>query len=105
MEIIKMNEIEGSVNKRGVLAKQLIKHKNTTVMNLTINPGDSVPEHKVPVDVFFYIVSGSGTLQIGEEKAVVKAEDIIICPPNTNMALWADQGETFNVLNVKTPSL
>jgi len=34
-------------------------------------------------------VSGKGTILIGEEKAVVSATDIIICPPNTNMALWA----------------
>ncbi|MFW6265125.1 MAG: cupin domain-containing protein, partial [Bacillota bacterium] len=58
-----------------------------------------------PVDVFFYIVKGKGTLQIGEEKAVVEATDIITCPPNTKMSLNADQGEEFVVLNVKTPSL
>lgn len=105
MEIIRMKEIEGKKNMRGVVAKQLINNDNTRVMNLTLNPGDEVPEHKVPVDVFFYIVSGKGTLQIGEEKAVVEAEEIILCPPNTNMALWADQGEAFSVLNVKTPNI
>ena len=71
-------------------------------MNLNLQPGEEVPQHKVPVDVFFYVVSGKGTIQIGEEKAVVSATDIIVCPPNTNMALWADQGEIFSVLNVKT---
>lgn len=54
---------------------------------------------------FFYVVSGKGTIQIGEEKAVVNATDIIVCPPNTKMALWADQGEIFSVLNVKTPNI
>ncbi|MBZ4688172.1 MAG: hypothetical protein PWQ96_482 [Clostridia bacterium] len=49
MEIIKMDQIEGKVNKRGVTAKQLIKHENTTVMNLVLKPGDVVPEHN---DVF-----------------------------------------------------
>ncbi len=105
MEIIKMNEIEGTTNKRGVLAKQLIKHKNTTVMNLCLKPGNEVPPHAVPVDVFFYIVEGKGTLVIGEEESVVEAKDIILCPPNTKMSLRADQGEEFIVLNVKTPSL
>lgn len=105
MNIIRMNEIEGKKNMRGVVAKQLISHDNTRVMNLNLQPGDEVPQHKVPVDVFFYVVSGKGTIQIGEEKAVVNATDIIVCEPNTNMALWADQGETFNVLNVKTPNI
>ncbi|KJS79976.1 MAG: cupin [Peptococcaceae bacterium BICA1-8] len=105
MDIIKMNKIEGQVNARGVTAKQLIKHKNTTVMNLILQPGDSIPEHKVPVDVFFYVVSGKGTIKIGEEDAIVEETDIILCPPNTMMSLKADQGEDFKVLNVKTPSL
>ncbi len=104
MEIIRMNEMEGKKNQRGVVVKQLISHDNTRVMNLTLNPGDHVPHHNVPVDVFFYVVSGKGTIQIGEEKEVVEATDIILCPPKTDMALWADQDEIFVVLNVKTPN-
>lgn len=105
MKIIKMNEIEGKKNKRGIVVKQLLKHENAQIMNLVLNPGDVVPAHSVPVDVFFYIVDGRGTLNIGEENAVVEAEDIIVVPPDTKMALKADQGEKFIVLNVKTPSL
>lgn len=105
MEIVKMHEIEGQINKRGVLAKQLLKHDNAQVMNLNLQPGDEVPEHNVPVDVFFFVVAGKGTIRIGEEEAVVERDDIVLCPPKTNMALRADQGEEFSVLNVKTPSL
>ncbi|MCR3923353.1 MAG: cupin domain-containing protein, partial [Firmicutes bacterium] len=67
--------------------------------------GDIVPEHAVPVEVFFYVVEGTGTLCIGKDERVVVAKDIITCPANTTMALRADQGEPFIVLNVKTPSL
>ncbi|MBF7097553.1 cupin domain-containing protein [Alkalibacter mobilis] len=105
MKIIRMHEVEGKINMRGVMAKELINHDTTRVMNLVLNPGDAVPEHEVPVDVFFYIVSGKGTIQIGDEKAVVKETDIVLCPPNVKMALWADQGEIFSVLNVKTPNM
>ncbi|MZQ99437.1 MAG: cupin domain-containing protein [Acidaminobacter sp.] len=105
MHIIRMNEIEGKKNPRGVVAKQLISHEHTRVMNLNLNPGDEVSAHKVPVEVFFYVVSGTGTIQIGDEKAVVKATDIVLCPAETMMALWADQGEAFSVLNVKTPNI
>ena len=104
MNIIKMEEIKGSENKRGVTAKKLISHENTRVMNLVLEPGNVVPEHSVPVDVFFYIVEGSGTIKIGDEEAVVEAKDIITCPPDTVMSLKADQNEKFVVLNVKTPN-
>lgn len=105
MKIIKMDQIEGKVNKRGVVAKKVLKHDNAQVMNLILQPGDVIPEHKVPVDVFFYVVAGKGTLKIGDEEAVVTAKDIVLCPPNTNMSVKADQDQEFELLNVKTPSL
>lgn len=105
MQIISMEEIEGKLNKRGVEAKQLLKNDDVQVMNLNLEPGDEVPAHSVPVNVFFYVVSGSGTIKIGKEKDRIEEKDIVPCPPETEMALSADQGEEFSVLNVKTPSL
>ena len=105
MDIIKLEEIEGSKRWDGVITKEVFKNDDTTVMNLALEAGDIVPEHSVPVNVFFYIVEGKGSLQIGEEEKVVEVKDIIPCPPNTTMSLKADQGERFVVLNVKTPSL
>ncbi len=105
MKVIKMEEVEGKENKRGILAKKLISHENADVTNLVLSPGDEVPEHSVPVDVFFYIVNGKGTLQIGEDEEIVEKNDIVPCPQNTKMALKADQGEKFSIINVKTPSL
>jgi quercetin dioxygenase-like cupin family protein len=105
VEIIKLEELEGKTNKRGVVAKAVLKNDNAQVMNLILSEGDIVPAHQVPVDVFFYVREGKGTLRIGEESNVVEEGTIITCPPNTEMELKADQGEKFEVLNVKTPSL
>mgnify|MGYP006302225345 FL=1 len=105
MEIIKMNDIKGSKNKKGVKSKVILEHNNARLTNLQLNEGDVVPEHSVPVNVFFYIVKGKGTLQIGDEKKVVNENEIIPCPPETTMSLKADQGEEFYVLNVKTPNI
>lgn len=105
MNIIKMREMEEKKNKRGVAAKLLLKHDHVQIMNLVLEPGDVVPEHSVPVDVFFYIVEGKGTIKVGDEEAVVSATDIITVPPNTGMSLAANQGEKFVFLNVKTQAL
>lgn len=105
MKIISMEEIKGQINKRGVEVKQLLRHDNAQIMNLILKPGDEVPAHLVSVNVFFYVVSGNGTIKIGEDWAVVEEKDIVPCPQETEMSLSADQGEEFSVLNVKTPSL
>ena len=105
MKVISMNEIEGKTNKRGIESKQLLKNDDVQIMNLNLKPGDEVPTHSVPVNVFFYVITGSGTIKLGNEIRVVEEKDIVPCSPETEMSLTADQGEEFSVLNVKTPSL
>jgi len=92
MEVIKLDKLEGEKNKKGIMAKKLISKDNVTLTNLVLAPGDMVPAHSVPVDVFFYIVKGKGTLKIGDEEKVVEEREVIICPPETTMMLKADQG-------------
>jgi len=83
MKVIRMDDIEGKINKRGIESKQLLKNDDVQVMKLILKPGDEVPTHSVPVNVFFYVISGSGTIRIGEDEAVVEEKDIIPCPPKT----------------------
>lgn len=105
MEIIRMDDMKAVKNHRGIISKKLLKHQHVTVMNLILTPDEEIAEHSVPVDVFFYVVAGKGTIKIGEDEAVVEERDIILCPANTVMALRANQNDNFEVLNVKTPSL
>ena len=105
MEVIKPEAMQGQKNRRGITAKQLLKKESAQVNQLHLEPGDEIPPHAVPVDVFFYVVAGEGTLCIGDQEAVVKQGELIPCPRGVDMSLQADQHEEFVVLNVKTPSL
>ena len=105
MEIIRLSEVEFEKNEKNIIFKIIHKNENVTITNIKLNPGEKVSPHKVPVDVFFYIVKGSGKITIGEETENVKANEIVVCPPNTVMSLWADKQEEFVFINVKTPSL
>ncbi|MBN2694749.1 cupin domain-containing protein [bacterium] len=106
MKIIDTNSISfDSHPEKNIKFKIVHKNENVTITTIKLNPNDTVPLHKVPVDVFFYIVKGSGEITIGDESKVVSAGEIIICPINTNMSLKANQGVEFVFMNVKTPSL
>lgn len=105
MSIIRMSKITGELNKKGFLTKTLVNHKNTAVRNIVLNPGEVIPPHNVEVDVFFYVVSGTGVIDIGGKDNLVIEGDIVVCPPNTDMSVNANQGVEFSFLNVKTPSL
>ncbi len=105
MSIIRMSEMTGELNQKGFLTKTLIDHKNVTVKNLVLQVGEVILPHSAKVDVFFLVISGTGTIVIGNEENLVISGDIVVCPPNTNMSAKADQGVEFSFLNIKTPGL
>ncbi|WP_408956150.1 hypothetical protein [Natroniella sp. ANB-PHB2] len=39
-----MDQIEGKKNKRGVVAKKILKNDDVQIMNLVLEPGDVVDE-------------------------------------------------------------
>ncbi|MGD9761798.1 MAG: cupin domain-containing protein [Candidatus Izemoplasmatales bacterium] len=105
MKHVNMKELTAVSNKYGVQAKTLVDHDNATIKNLFLNPGQSIPDHKVPMDVTFFILEGTGSITIAGETAPVKAFDCLLCPPNTFMSVKADENSSLSFLNIKTPGL
>ena len=68
MEIATVNEISSSKNPHVEDARPIYIHENAQVIILTLKPGESLRRHITPVDVFFYVLEGTGIVEIGEEK-------------------------------------
>lgn len=105
MSVINLDQLTAEENMRGIMTKDVLKNENVQVKNLILEEGDAVPEHQVPVNVFFHVIEGKGTIMIGKKKHELNEKDFITCPPNTPMKVMADRGESFNIINVKTPAL
>ena len=43
-------------------------------------PGESLKLHITPVDVFFYVLEGAGVVDVGDERATVSRDRLIISP-------------------------
>jgi len=104
VEIIRISDVPAKGTPRGVQGKALVDLPDVSVMNLILAVGDKVPSHVTPVDALFHVLEGEGTVTIGEEKAKVKAGEIIISPANIPHALEADSGSNFSFLVIKTPN-
>ncbi|MGE4378667.1 MAG: cupin domain-containing protein [Candidatus Izemoplasmatales bacterium] len=100
-----LKDIDAVLNKYNVLAKTLVDHSNATIKNLFLNPGQAIPDHKVPMDVTFFIIEGRGKITIGGKTTIVGANDFLLCPPNTFMSVKADEDSYLSFLNIKTPGL
>ena len=87
----------------GVQATKLYDTDDAQVMHLTLAPGQALKKNLTPVDVFFYVLEGKGTVLIGEEEQEV-GPDTLIESPKDIVHAWTNTGTApFRVLVVKTP--
>jgi quercetin dioxygenase-like cupin family protein len=74
---LKITQIEKTAafqNVHLVEAKQIYDTENATVIHMSLQPGQSLKKHTTAVDVFFYILEGKGTVEIGDEQQEVQKD-------------------------------
>ncbi|MCD4673237.1 MAG: cupin domain-containing protein [Anaerolineaceae bacterium] len=80
-------------------------HANEHVMAtmIALQPGESMRRHATPVDVFFYILEGTGVVEIGDERQTVVADMLVDSPARIPHRLLNESDAPFRFLVVKTP--
>lgn len=103
LEITKVSETKSSKNPHGVDARPIYVHKNAQVIVLTLQPNESLRRHITPVDVFFYVLEGTGIVEIGEEKQEVNKDSIIHSPAKIVHCWYNQSDHPLRILVAKTP--
>ena len=86
-----------------VEARKLYDTKNAQVIHLTLKPGEALKKHITPVDVFFYVLKGTGVVEIGQEKQEVLADQLVESPAGI-LHCWYNEAEAdLKILVVKVP--
>lgn len=80
-------------------------HANEHVMAtmIALQPGEAMRLHATPVDVFFYVLEGTGIVEIGDERETVVADMLIDSPARIPHRLLNESDAVFRFLVVKTP--
>lgn len=86
-----------------VNVRSLHSTEHAQVMMITLQPGESLKKHITPVDVFFYVLEGTGIVEIGGEQCPVSADMLIESPARIPHRLLNQGQEPFRFLVVKTP--
>ncbi|MBP7050579.1 MAG: cupin domain-containing protein [Phycisphaerae bacterium] len=103
MQTIEVREQQTVGNPHGVEVRKLHDTEHAQVMHITLQPGQSLKRHITPVDVFFYVLEGTGTVEVGDEKRRV-GPDTLIGSPARIPHCWYNEGDALlRVLVVKTP--
>ncbi len=87
----------------GVDVRKMFETEHAQVMEIKLMPGEALKKHITPVDVFFYVLEGEGTVEIGDERVDVVKDQLIESPKGIPHRLMNEGGGPFRFLVVKTP--
>ncbi|ABD41460.1 Cupin 2, conserved barrel [Methanospirillum hungatei JF-1] len=103
MIITDVAQVVSGPNPHHVDARKIYDSPHAMAVVITLKPGESLKKHITPVDVFFYVLEGTGIVEIGDERSEV-TKDMLVESPARIPHRWINQStEIFRVLVVKVP--
>ena len=81
--------------------KNVLKVKSFNVVLICLESGQEIPSRPEPYEVCFYIIDGSGTFSVGEEKHDLSKGHMIYVPANVARGIKSNQRLT--VLGIQEP--
>jgi quercetin dioxygenase-like cupin family protein len=103
MKITEVAKVVSGPNPHNVDARKIYESPHAVAVVITLQPGESLKKHITPVDVFFYVLEGTGTVEIGNEHAIC-TKDMLIESPARIPHRWINESTAvFKVLVIKVP--
>ena len=103
MRITEVAKVVSGPNPHHVDARKIYESPYALAVVITLQPGESLKKHITPVDVFFYVLEGTGIIEIGDENQAVQ-KDMLVESPARIPHRWSNESTTvFRVLVVKVP--
>ncbi len=90
-------------NAHNVDARNLYNTDYAMITVITLNPGQSLKRHITPVNVAFYVLSGKGIVEIGDEKQEVAANTLVESPKDIVHCWYNESSEPLRFMVVKAP--
>lgn len=103
MKVIKYQEQEINPNPHGVDVRKLYDKESAQVVHITLQPGESLKPHKTPIDVFFVVLEGTPTIQVGDEELVCEKDNLVESPAHIVHNIRNASESVARILVVKAP--
>ena len=88
-------------NAHNVDARNLYNTPDAMITVITLEPGQSLKRHITPVDVVFYVLSGTGIVEVGDEKQTVGADTLVESPKDIVHCWYNESDEPLRFMVVK----
>lgn len=104
MPIISADQIAVADNPHRVDVRHLYQNPHVVVSQITLEPGEVVKPHKAPVDVFFYVLEGTPTIECGDETLAAAPDTLVPSAAGHLHAIRNESDGRVRFLVVKTPN-
>jgi len=84
-------------------ARNLYNTENAMVTVITLKPGQQLKKHITPVDVAFYVLKGTGIVQVGDEKLEVSENTLVESPKDIVHCWYNESDDDLRFMVVKAP--
>ncbi|MBN2342838.1 MAG: cupin domain-containing protein [Deltaproteobacteria bacterium] len=103
MIIKKLLDTEVMQTAHGVDARNLYNTDDAMITVITLQPGQKLKRHITPVDVAFYVLEGSGIVEVGEEKSEVTSNTLIESPKDILHCWYNESDSPLRFMVFKAP--
>jgi quercetin dioxygenase-like cupin family protein len=98
-----LSEVEIMKNAHGVDARNLYNSKDAMITVITLKPGQSLKRHITPVNVAFYVLEGTGIVEVGDEKMEVGKGTLVESPKDIVHCWYNESSKPLSFMIVKAP--
>lgn len=103
MKTINYIDAEARQNPHGVDARNLYDGEHAIVTHILLNPGEQLKKHITTVDAIFYVLEGTGVVEIGDEQMEVKKDTLIDSPAKIPHCWYNKSNSILRILVTKVP--
>ncbi len=103
METKRLGETAPMDNEHGIDARNVYNRETAMITVITLNPGQSLKRHITPVDVAFYVLEGTGIVEVGDEKKEVTKNTLIDSPKDIVHCWYNESTEPLKFMIIKAP--
>ena len=96
-------ELKPVLNAGGIHGTKLYVAPEGEIVHLSLDPGAVLKAHTTPVNVAFYVLEGTATLQIGEKKLSFPVDTIVDSPKDIPHAVFNEGESQLRLLVIKMP--
>jgi len=102
--LTRFSDVKGlldTVEKRRSVKRELLKTRSFNLVLVCLDRDQEIPPRPEPYDVCFYVIEGSGTFTVGNEKSDLSTGKIVFAPANVVRGVKCK--EPMAILGIQEP--